>query len=166
MNQQKHDKPEVYMLCGLTGSGKSTYSEQLVAQGMKKLSLDETMHEKHGRAGVDYPADKYMEYEAAIKQDLQEQLVELLAEGQSVVLDYGFWKQADRNFHKQVIAASGSTWKLIYFKASPEILQQRLAIRSQRTDANAVHVTPEMLHDFIEQFEEPHGEGETIVWVK
>lgn len=163
MTESETKKPQVYMLCGLTGSGKSTYAEQLVVQRLKKLSLDETMHQKHGRAGVDYPADKYMEYEAAVKQNLEDELIGLLAAGQSVVLDYGFWKQADRIRYKQLIEDNGGAWKLIYLKASPETLQERLSARNKRTDANAVHVTPEMLSDFIERFEEPKSEGEIVI---
>lgn len=154
------NKPEVVMLCGLTGSGKSTYAEQLVAQGYEKLSLDESMHEKHGRAGVDYPAEKYMDYEDDVNNNLKQKLAGLLADGSSVVLDYGFWSKDNRDTYKEIIGANGGKWRLVYFKARPEVLIQRLRRRNERIDANAVHVTESMLGDFIKRFQEPQGEGE------
>ena len=157
------NQPEVFMLCGLTGSGKSTYAEELVAQGYEKLSLDETMNEKHGRAGIDYPAEDYTMLEDAIKPELQEKLVGFLAVGKSVVLDYGFWKKQNRDFHKQLIGKNGGIWRLVYFKASPATLKERLRIRNARTDANAVHVTEAMLDDFMQRFEEPNNEGEEVI---
>ena len=33
--------PVVYLLCGLTGSGKTTYARQLEAAGAVRLSVDE-----------------------------------------------------------------------------------------------------------------------------
>src|SRR6266536_696019 len=115
-------QPTTYLLCGLTGSGKTTYAEKLIAQGFVKLSLDEAVYAKCERAGVDYPAEKYPEYEAVAKKELQAKLVELLKNGQSVVLDYGFWKRAERDFYKRLVEENGGTWRLTYFKASPELL--------------------------------------------
>lgn len=156
-------KPEVYMLCGLTGSGKSTYAAMLVHQGFEKLSLDESMAKKHGRAGIDYDARKYTEYEEAIKEELQQKLTTLLTVKKSVIMDYGFWKKDDRDFHKKLIKDNGGTWRLIYFKTSPKVLKERLSLRNKRTDANAVNITEAMLDAFIAKFEEPAQEGEEII---
>ena len=49
------------MLCGLTGSGKSTYAERIISKGYVKISIDEVMYEKYGVAGIDYPYEKYLE---------------------------------------------------------------------------------------------------------
>ena len=47
--------PVVYLLCGLTGSGKTTYARQLEAAGAVRLSVDEEVYARHGRYGVDTP---------------------------------------------------------------------------------------------------------------
>jgi predicted kinase len=155
--------PEVLMLCGLTGSGKSTYADGMVKKGYELLSLDETMHERHGRAGIDYPAERYTEFENAINEELKLKLVGLLAVGASVVMDYGFWRRANRDNYKALIEKNGGVWRLIYFKASNEVLAQRLNARNKRNDANAVNVTESMLERFIAEFEEPDHEGEELV---
>lgn len=156
-------KPEVYMLCGLTGSGKSTFAAKLVGQGLTKLSLDESMRERYGRVGVDFPGEKYRELEQGVNRDLKQELIGLLAAGQSVVLDYGFWERSNRNHFKQLIEEHGGTWQLLYFKADKDTLLERLEQRNERNDANAIYVTPTMLDDFIARFEEPQDEGEQII---
>jgi predicted kinase len=156
-------KPEVYMLCGLTGSGKSTRATELVRQGFVKLSLDESMRERHGRVGVDFPGEKYRELEEEVDRDLKQELIGLLATGQSVVLDYGFWQQSNRDHFKELIEKHGGVWQLLYFKADKATLLERLEQRNERDDANAVHITPAMLDSFIARFEEPRGEGEQVI---
>lgn len=156
-------KPEVYMLCGLTGSGKSTYAVKLAEQSFERLSLDERMRERYGRVGVDFPADNYQALEDTVSLELQQRLVDLLAAGKSVVMDYGFWKKANRDQHKSLIEANGGAWRLLYFKASPDVLRKRLAQRSGRNDANAVRITEQMLESFIDRFEPPENENEEIV---
>ncbi|WP_435224348.1 hypothetical protein [Streptomyces sp. Tue6028] len=40
---------------------------------------------------------------------------------------------------------------------------RRLKERNQRTDGNALTVTPQALDDFYTRFEPPHDEGEEII---
>lgn len=48
--------PVVYLLVGLTGSGKTTYARRrLESAGAARLSVDERVHARHGRYRVDYP---------------------------------------------------------------------------------------------------------------
>jgi|GEM_PF-2661292 len=78
-------RPVVYLLCGLAGSGKSTFAQELVEAGVQKLSLDEEVYNRHGRAGVDYPAQDYLQLYGKVKIDLDNELMELLEQKQSVV---------------------------------------------------------------------------------
>ncbi len=158
------DKPIIYLLCGLTGSGKTTYAEGLIHDGATKLSIDEEVFNEHGRYGVNYPEDQYTEKEVKAKKALEQKLKDLLTSGKSVVLDYGFWKKEDRDYYKKLIEENGGQWKLVYFKADNDELLERLKERNKRTDANALTVTKEMfLNDFVRRFEEPVGEGEEVI---
>ena len=47
--------PVVYLLCGLTGSGKTTHAKQLEAAGAVRLSVDEEVFARHGPYGVTTP---------------------------------------------------------------------------------------------------------------
>ncbi len=154
--------PSVYLLCGLTGSGKTTYARTLEDQGYVRLSLDEAVYALHERDVVTYP-DKFLDYEEEAKATLEQKLKELLHQGRGVALDYGFWQKTDRDRYKKLIEANGGMPKLIYFKADPEFLMKRLYERNKLTDANALTVTEPMLQDFIARFEEPVNEGEEII---
>ena len=125
--------------------------------------MDEEVYKRHGRPGVDYPKHEYLQHYEKAKVELEGRLVELLNQKKSIVLDYGFWRRSSRDYHKKLIENHGAEWRLIYFKASPEVMTRRLKDRNKRTDANAFPVTKEMLHGFIARFEEPHDEGEEII---
>lgn len=155
--------PVVYLLCGLTGSGKTAYAKRLEAEGCARLSIDELVHARHGRYDVDYPASHYpRHYEEAVS-ELDRRLVELLEANQSVVLDHGLWQRLDRDRYKALVEAQGGRWELLYFKVEPSVLRRRLAQRNQQGGANALIVSDDMLTDFIARFEAPSGEGERVL---
>jgi predicted kinase len=155
--------PVVYLLCGLTGSGKTTHAKRLEAAGAVRLSVDEEVYARHGRYGVDYPISEYFDRERPVVEELPRRLVELVESGHDVVLDYGLWRRSDRDAYKRLVEAHGGRWRLLYFKVDPQVLRQRLADRNRRVDANALKVTPSALEDFIARFDEPVGEGEETV---
>lgn len=151
------------MLCGLPGSGKSTYAQKFVDEGLINLSPDEEVYKRYGHAGVDYPQQEYVEHYKEILAELEERILELLEQKKSFVLDYGYWRHAHREKHKKLIESHGAQWKLIYFKADPALLAVRIDKRNTRSDANAFPITKGMLHDFVKRFEEPYIEGEIII---
>lgn len=156
--------PVVFLLVGLTGSGKTTYSrERLEPAGAVRLSVDEVVHDRHGRYGVDYPENTYFEKEAPVVAELQEQLVRLVAEGRDVVWDHGLWPRKHREEMKQLVERAGARWRLLYFPVERAELLRRLEERNQRADANSLFVSTEALDDFFARFEAPQGEGEEIV---
>ena len=53
------DKPLVYLLAGLTGSGKTTFAKTLEEAGIARLSVDEEVFARNGRHGIDYPEYEY-----------------------------------------------------------------------------------------------------------
>src|ERR1700756_3294288 len=125
-------KPDVYMLCGAAGSGKTTYAERLIASGAVKLSLAESMAERFGRAGTDYPVQEYPECERTVLAEHRAQLIGMLSVGRSVVLDYGFGRREQRDEYKELITEHGGQWRLLYFDTPLPVLQQRLAERNGR----------------------------------
>lgn len=157
-------KPVIYLLCGLGGSGKSTYAQQLVQDiGLRKFSLDEEVYRRHGRGIVELPEAEYLAVYRDVKVELDAALAALIRSQHPAVLDYGFWRRKSRDEYKQLIESHGGQWRLVYLKASPDVLRRRLAERNKRTDANAFPVTEAMLNQFIARFEEPHGEGEEVI---
>ena len=142
--------PLVVMMCGVAGSGKTTYAQQLERNGYVRLSIDEEIWETHGRYGIDYPASMYEEYKSVAEEKLRNRLIELIHNRQQVVIDFSFWQRARRMTYKQLIEEAGGRWELIYLKVNPEVLRTRLAIRSLRFDANAAFpITDDILAAYL-----------------
>jgi predicted kinase len=152
------------MLCGLTGAGKTSAAQQLVAEGCERLAVDPVVFERYGRQDEDYPSSDYLRLHLEVIAELDERLIELLRAGRDIVLDYSreFWNRAGRDRYKQLIEAHGGRWELIYLRADRDLLLERLTERNRRTDADAFHMTEQRLDAFIAQFEEPRGEMEVV----
>ena len=164
-NEEAHpEQAEVVLVCGVAGSGKTTYAKALEAKGYIRLSVDEEIWHRFGRFGVDYEAEQYEQHTEVARQALRERLLSLIAEHRDVVVDSSFWQRSRRQAYKELIEAAGGRWRLVYLKADPALLRQRLHKRAERTDANAAFpITDELLDRYLGSFEPPAGEGEEVI---
>lgn len=156
--------PTVYMLCGLTGAGKTTMARRLAEPGLQRLSVDQIIHQRFGRQDEDFPTSDYLRLHAQVISELDERLVQMLEQGRNVILDYGreFWTRQSRDRYKRLIEEHGGCWKLIYLRADRELLLERLRERNRCRGADAFYVTEKRLDQFMAQFEEPHDELEIV----
>ncbi|MCQ6563886.1 ATP-binding protein [Paenibacillus mendelii] len=156
--------PFIVMMCGVAGSGKTTFAQKLEKEGFLRLSIDEDIWTTHGRFGVDYPEQNYESYQKESEIKLRKELVNLIRAKHHAVIDFSFWRRQRRNEYKQLIERHGGVWELIHLKVQPEELRQRLLIRSERFDANAAFpITEDILTQYLSGFETPSGEGETVI---
>jgi predicted kinase len=156
--------PSAYLLVGLTGSGKTPYAKRVLKpSGAVRLSVDERVFARHGRYGVDYPEHTYFDKEGPVLAEVRHELVQLLREGRDVVVDHGLWRRKDRDEWKALVEAAGGQARLLYFPVPRQELLRRLNDRNAQGHANALLVTAEALDDFHARFDEPDGEGETVV---
>lgn len=153
----------VVLMCGVAGSGKTTYAKALEADGYVRLSIDEEVWARFGRYGVDYDPRRRGEYSELAEAALRRRLVELIREGRDVVADFSFWQRSARERYKRLIVDAGGSWELVYLKVDRERLRERLAARAARGDANAFPITDDVLDRYLASFEAPDGEGETVV---
>lgn len=153
----------VIMMCGVCGSGKTTYAKMKETKGYVRLSIDETMWKEYGQCGIDYPAEKHEELSSVVEEHLRQQLMEFIRIGKNVVIDFSFWSQKNRTFYRKLIQEAGADVSLIYCKADIEILRKRLKIRNQEVDANSVIVTDEILEHHYYGFEEPTDNEKAII---
>lgn len=157
-------RPVVVLLCGLAGSGKTTYARELEARGYVRLSVDEEIWQRFGRHGVDYAAADYDALTAIARNAVDERLVALVGQGHDVVLDSSLWQRARREELKRLVEGAGGQWRLIHLRVPDDVLRERLRERSRRVDANSPFpVTDELLDRFRAGFEVPDGEGEEVV---
>ncbi|WP_338324956.1 AAA family ATPase [Metabacillus mangrovi] len=126
--------------------------------------MDEEIWAQHGKYGIDFSPEEYEVLKCEAENKLRELMIERIKTGQSVVIDFSFWRRAKRVLYKRLIEEAGGEWRLLYLKVPPDELRRRLAIHSKRSDANAAFpITEAILTAYLEGFEEPDGEGETVI---
>lgn len=158
---------KVIMMCGVCGSGKTTYAKKKEQEGYIRLSIDEEMWKLYGRKGIDYPEEQYEKLSEQVEAALQKKLLSLIQQGKDVVIDFSFWSKENRNVYKELIQKAGAETELVYMKASKELLQKRLYKRNQVLNANSPFViTDEILEHHYHAFQEPWGEGEKVILQK
>jgi predicted kinase len=154
----------VVLMCGMAGSGKTTFSQRLEAKGFTRLSIDEEVWQRFGRYGVDYPPGDYRSLLDIAHAHQRDQLTELMTRKVPTVIDSAFWNRADRDEHKALVEQGGCRWQLIYLKTPIEVIRWRLQGRNQRFDANAAfQITEDILARYSAAFEEPIDEGAIAV---
>lgn len=158
---------KVIMMCGVCGSGKTTYAKKKEQEGYIRLSIDEEMWKLYGRKGIDYPEEQYEKLSEQVEAALQKKLLSLIQQGKDVVIDFSFWSKENRNVYKELIQKAGAETELVYMKVSKELLQKRLHKRNQVLNANSPFViTDELLEHHYHAFQEPCGEGEKVILQK
>ena len=77
---------KVIMMCGVCGSGKTTYAKKKEQEGYIRLSIDEEMWKLYGRKGIDYPEEQYEKLSEQVEAALQKKLLSLIQQGKDVVI--------------------------------------------------------------------------------
>lgn len=151
------------------GSGKSSLSKWILSQHptFERLSIDSYIYKRYGLYSVDYPAEKYSEYQEEAEEALRDELTSLLRHGaRDVILDFSFAYQATRNEWKALVESQGARWVLVYLDVATEELRRRVLARNTlavKDGDSAFPVTEEILERYIAGFERPIGEGEIVL---
>lgn len=156
----------VVLMCGLPGSGKSTYARELERRhGYARLSIDEVAWQRlEGQdAGVVLSEAGFDRLKEVIRAEQRIELVALMRAGRDVVVDYSFWSRAAREDYKALVESHGCRWELVYLPVAHAELLRRLRIRNAESAPNSVTVSPELFARYAAHFEVPRGEGERAV---
>jgi predicted kinase len=137
------------LICGLPGSGKTTLAKQLALETPAvRLCPDEWKHD----LGIDY-------YDEQSRIRLEKRLwmlgQELLALGQSVILENGFWAREERDGLRLGARSLGVAVELHYLDAPLDELWRRLEIRNQEGKPGTAPIKREDLERWSQQFEAP-----------
>ena len=155
---------KVIMMCGVCGSGKTTYAKQKEKEGYIRLSIDEEMWNLYGQRGIDYPEIRYDELSEKVELMLRQTMLRLIKDGKNIIIDFSFWNKDNRKLYKNMIEEAGGLIELVYMKASKELLQKRLQKRNLSLHANSPFViTDEILEHHYNVFQEPKDEGEIVL---
>ena len=91
--------------------------------------------------------------------DVQWELTErLLADGVSVILDWGVWSRAERDHYRQRARDLGADVHTVFMDAPLETLHERVARRNLDPPPGTFRISPEELDQWSELFEPPTSE--------
>lgn len=94
---------KVIMMCGVCGSGKTTFAKKKEKEGFIRISIDEEMWKLYGARGIDYPNDNYEELSSIVESKLQNDIVNYIKEDKNLVIDFSFWNKSTRKYYKNFL---------------------------------------------------------------
>ncbi|WP_207084924.1 ATP-binding protein [Nocardioides sp. S5] len=148
----------VIFMCGPSGSGKSTYARRLESAGMVRLSFDVEMW-RRGISTVPLPPDVRREIEG----ELQRRLLELVAAGADVVLDFSFWSRRMRDDYRALLGPTGVVPETVYLATDRETVLRRMRARRGEHSDDFV-LTEDLAIKYFDHFEPPTpDEGPLLV---
>lgn len=156
---------DVIFVCGKICCGKTTYSQTICEEkDAVLLSVDEiTLAVFDGDLG-----EKHDEYVRRIKSYLLKKAVEIVNSGTVVVLDWGFWTRAEREFTKAFFMDNGVETEMHYLDISDEQWQKNIRKRNAEVLAGkteAYYVDDGLLEKAVSLFETPDRD-EIDIWIR
>lgn len=154
MRNNQKQMPQIILLCGFLGFGKTTYAQKLALELPAKLfTHDEIMKERFGRNPDDFAA-KYK----IVDDYICKQTIQTIQKGQNVILDYGFWSKSKRQEYYQWAKSLTSNVVFHVLECDMTLAKQRVLKRTQ-TDDNALYIDENCFDTLLSQFE-PFDEKE------
>ncbi|WP_374947305.1 AAA family ATPase [Agreia sp.] len=151
--------PRVAMMCGPGGAGKTTYARRLEREGWTRLSFEVEFWER-GISTVP-SADVVAEVAA----DLRQRMLRQVAEGNDVVLDFGFWFRRQRDEFRALVAPLGIVPVTVYVATSLETILSRVGDRHGRW-ADDWPLTEQTATEYFGRFEPPTPEEGPLEMVR
>ena len=142
----------VIFMCGPSGAGKSTYAQRLASEGFVRLSFDVEIW-RRGISTMPPPSDVADEVEA----DLRARLLELVAAGADVVLDFSFWSRQMRDDYRRLLEPTGVVPETVYLATDRETTLSRIRARRGSHSDDFV-LTEEVVTQYFDHFEPPTPE--------
>jgi len=147
----------VHWICGLPGTGKTTFARQLSAGGKAVLlNHDGRMRARHG---ANPSAAIFADAAARVTEELWAEAAGYLAGGRDVVLDWGFWTRAERDDARRRIRAIGAGSVLYQCNCPHDLARRRTVERTLCGGEGVLMINAEAWDLFQARFE-PLGSDE------
>lgn len=95
--------PCIILMCGVSGSGKTTFAKIIEKYGFVRLSIDETVYSTYGNCLFDFSPVEIDKIKNKAEQKLKLQLEDLIKDEQNAVIDFSFWNKTKRLEYKNFI---------------------------------------------------------------
>jgi predicted kinase len=144
------------LLCGLPGSGKTTTARRIATEsGGVRFCPDEWM--------TALAIDLFNESARARVEALQWELAqELLAHGQTVIIEWGVWARSERDTVRERARELGARVELVYLDVPIDELVHRIERRNRAATLDEAVIPPESLVSWVELFEPPSAEEQAL----
>ena len=152
-------RPCLHLLVGLPCSGKSAYARKAQTE-YPSVILNADSWEL-ALFGPIYPSEQH-----EIVHDQLEKLLwglgkQILKQGSSVMLDYGFWSRQERESYRQAAAEIGADFLIHYLDTPMDLIAKRVKLRSAQEGEFNLKI--EDILSWSELFEAPlPGDPDTI----
>lgn len=157
-HMQAVHRPVLVVMCGVSGSGKSSTARLLAERiGAAQISSDVVRKRLHGFEPLQRPDDPDLYSAAASRATynaMSEQARQLLTAGASVVLDATYQRREHRQKALSTAASVGAPALLVWCRAPADVARQRVGERIRRGD-DPSDADPAVLERQLAAFEPP-----------
>jgi predicted kinase len=151
----------LFLICGLPGSGKTTFAKKLESsQHALRLSPDAWISKILANTGTPSERDRLRPAIEAVQWDVAQRV---LALGKDVILEWGFWSHAERQYWRQEAEKLGVRVEIHYFDVPLDELWQRLSKRNEQLPPDTFVVSKENLELWYHLFEAPTADEDVII---
>ena len=153
----------VFLICGNTAAGKSTYSMELAKKYKAiPLSIDPWMQTLYGDDYIpqEHNFEWLIERTERCKAQMRQIAELLISQGINVIFDFGFGDMESRKYYREWALSQGAEVSLHFLDVPVEERRKRVHKRNKETDATfAFEVTDEMF-DYVESMFVPPSDEE------
>lgn len=152
--------PTAHLICGYIGSGKTTFARQLETDtGARRFTHDEWMVKRYGS---NPPADRFQQYYDEVSADIWNDALALLTQGQDIILDFGFWKRADRDDARARLLSYDVKFYVVV--CDLDTAWDRVQERNKNTGSEYLLIERNTFETLLQQVE-PIGQDEQVILV-
>lgn len=154
------EQPVAHLMHGFVGAGKTTFARKLEAEtGAVRFTHDEWMHRLYGE---NPPADCFFNLYDRVDGMIWDYASRLLALGQSVILDSGFWTREVRDAARRRVVESGAIPRLYFIDTPEPIMRERMQNRSDALPEDSLLINGDAFDGFKTRFQPLEPDEEHI----
>lgn len=145
--------PTLFLICGLPGSGKTTFAKQLeLSRPALRLCPDEWIESLLADVTNTVELDRLRTPVESIQWEVAQRVLTL---GMDVILENGFWSRDERASYRSLAEALGVHVKLIYLDVERDELWARLSKRNADLPPGTFAVREDQLDLWLSWFQPP-----------